>query len=109
MDLVIGALAAFFLWTVLRYLLPWHLPDPLALVTYGGLSYGVLRIPSSETRLALACAGGVIFLHLIVTLLGASPSPRTPEIHLPVWRRATRTHVPGEAPSGSIGRRIPRL
>lgn len=111
MGLLIGSLGAFYLWTLLRYLLPWKLPDALALLTYGGLAFGVLFIPLPKVSLALACAGGLVFLHLIAaSLLGASPrSLKTPgEFHLPVWRRASRTRVPGEAPS-TIGRRIPKL
>jgi len=106
-ELFIGALAAFFLWTCLRFILPFKLPDILALLAYGGIAYGVLCIPVHRVTLALACGGVVVFLHLFVTLLGATPSPWTPEIRLPVRRRAT-TRVPGEAPS-PVGRRIPRL
>ena len=106
-QFIIGAFAAFFLWTVLRWLLPLRLPDWLALVTYGGLAYGVLCIPVHRVTLALACAGGIVFLHLAAGLLGAVPPPPT-KVRLPVRRRehSTRREPPSD---GRIGQRIPPL
>jgi len=58
-ELFIGALAAFFLWTCLRFILPFKLPDILALLAYGGIAYGVLCIPVHRVTLALAWRGSL--------------------------------------------------
>lgn len=111
MEFLLGAFAAFFVWMLLRLILPFRLPDTLALAAYGGIAYGVLCIPDHRAVVALACGGGVVFLYLLASKLGGVGDPGSwnlPEVHLPQRRPARR--VPGEAPRGSqIGKRLPRL
>lgn len=117
MALLLGALAAYFILTVLRFILPVAIPDRLALLLYGGVAYGILQIPGTTVLLALAVAGGATILMLVTSVLGVSPEPwswKDHSLRLPVHTRSHGRkvtgigHVPGAVPP-EVGRRIPRL
>lgn len=117
MALLLGALAAYFILNVLRFLLPVAIPDRLALLMYGGIAYGILQIPWPSVTLALAVAGGAAILMLATSVLGVNPEPLTWNLHVPHLPMRSRSHkrkltgighVPG-AVTPKVGRRIPKL
>lgn len=117
MALLLGALAAYYVLTVLRFILPVAIPDRLALLLYGGVAYGILQIPGTIVLLALAVAGAATVLMLVTSVLGVSPEPwswKDHSLHLPVHIRSHRRkvtgigHVPGAVPP-KVGRRIPKI
>ena len=113
MNLLTSALAAFYIWTVLRFFAPVVVPDRLALILFAGIAYGTVWSPWSLPRTVLAVAGAAVLLIRVFALLGDdAPEPwdwRAYRPRLPARRRMTGIgHVPGEAPS-RVGRRIPKL
>jgi hypothetical protein len=113
MILLVGALAVFYIWTVLRFFLPVAVPDRLALLILAGLAYGTLEAPWALPRMALAVAGGTVLLIRVFAMMGVdAPEPwdwRTCIPRFPRRRTMTGTgHVPGEAPT-RVGRRLPPL
>jgi len=110
MELITGALAAFYVWNTLRFLLPFSVPDRLALPLYGGIAYGLLQVPVHSVVLALAIAGGLTLLMLGVSLLGVRPERWSlPTFHRPGHFKLTGLgHTPG-AKASRVGRRIPKL
>jgi hypothetical protein len=113
MNLLLSALAAFYLWTLLRFFAPVVIPDRLALILFAGISYGTVMSPWTLARTVLAVAGAAVLLIRAFALMGDdAPEPwdwRAYRPRLPARRSMTGLgHVPGEAPS-KVGRRMPRL
>lgn len=111
MEILIIALAAFYLWTTARFLLPFAVPDRLALLLYGASTYGLsaFQLPRDVLQ-GLAAAGGLVLITVLAKVdtppywdwrAGAELlRPRTPV------RRRPRRH-PQDVPGP--GRRVPKL
>lgn len=111
MEIVLVALAAFYGWTTLRYLLPFTIPDRLALLLYGASTWALAAYPLPRgVLLALAAAGALI----LVTVFAKLDIPSHWDWRLPAEllrprlpaRRRPRMH-PQDKPGP--GRRIPML
>lgn len=103
------ALAGFYCLVTVRFLMPFRVPDRLALLLYGASAYGLTYVPRDVLE-ALSGAGGLVLL----TVLSRIEPPQgwdwrfAAELlrpRLPA-RRRPRLH-PQEQPGP--GRRIPRL
>jgi hypothetical protein len=111
MEILIIALASFYLWTALRFLLPFAIPDRLALLLYGLSTYALAayQLPHGVLE-GMASAGGLI----LVTVLAKIDTPKywdwraSLEMFRPRLpaRRKPRMH-PQDKPGP--GRRLPKL
>lgn len=63
MEILVTALAAFWGWTALRFILPFAIPDRLALLLYGASTWGltIFRLPHGLLD-GMASAGGLVFI-----------------------------------------------
>jgi len=111
LHLLTVALAAFFIWTVLRYLLPVIVPERLAIVALGAVTYGTWQIPRPDVTGILAASGLALLLVVAYSLLGSVPAPpswRMPRLRLRGWSRHAAATGTGVRPGGP-GHRIPEL
>lgn len=112
-DIWVGSCGAFAAWLFVRTVLPFHLPDRLALPAVVGVAYGVLSIPSHRIQAALAAATVVFFLVQCTAKLRVEV-PEPWKLKLPSLPRRHKEPEPqatgqGFRPGGRRGRRIPAL
>jgi len=84
--------------------------DQVALLLYGGIAYGLIQVTYPHVLMALAAAGIVTLLMLLLTLVGVRAKPWSlPRPHLPGHYKLTGLgHRPGQRAS-KVGRRVPTI
>lgn len=121
-HLLIAALGAFTGWHFVKGILPFRIPDRLALLVIAAIGYAILLIPDWRAQVALAGAAAVPLLREFMTDGGPGPwrvpRPRSIRLRAPSLRRrlpGTPLPMPEEAtgqgfrPGGGPGRRIPTI
>src|SRR5581483_3367161 len=94
MQLLTSSLAAFYVWTVLRVVVPFVLPERLAILLLGAVAFGVLRVPLFPREI-LAVAGAMTLLVVLFSSAGGElPTPWN-------WRN-WRGHIPGRSSRGTM-------
>jgi hypothetical protein len=103
MVIVTDALAAFYVWTVLRYWVPFVIPDRAALLLFGVLAYDVVISPWALARNILAVAGLILAFITVAARAGLTvPDPPSWRVPLPPRPRIPRRRR-------QAGTRLPRI